>query len=128
MSEKIVLTVEQAKAIDELKRVLSYHTDDHRNGLLIKEKLNGGWKSESIIAANDIPFEKFVDALINGYVATKEEILWAELGREVGEFVEGDIGVGTPNNRYEDLSNLSTHYKNGSLKGFYPANSFIKFP
>jgi hypothetical protein len=65
--------------------------------------------------------------------ATKEEIIFAELGREVGEFVEGDVY--TYNGNHMNVINGSSaidvireNYKSGKIKGFYPANSFIEFP
>lgn len=62
--------------------------------------------------------------------ATKEEIFWAELGREVGEFREGDVRIKHNGDAIvvcnEDYAN--EHYKKGNLKGFYPSNSFKPFP
>lgn len=64
--------------------------------------------------------------------ATKEEIFWAELGREVGEFVEGDSGLTfnglSRNTMVTNIETLSDKYKMGELKGFYPAESFRSFP
>jgi hypothetical protein len=73
--------------------------------------------------------------------ATKEEIFWAELGREVGEFVEGDVLLTKFDGTIEVVDDAKIVSKNtcylndtliwsqeGSIKGFYPANAFIKFP
>lgn len=68
--------------------------------------------------------------------ATKEEMLWAELGREVGEFRKGDIvpSMFSKSNLYklnslqDDVLDAKMDYKAGRLKGFYPAESFKSFP
>lgn len=60
--------------------------------------------------------------------ATKEEIFWLELSREVGEFVEGDMGEDFNGHLYKSVNTINTIYRKNQLKGFYPANSYIKFP
>lgn len=66
--------------------------------------------------------------------ATKEEIFWAELGREIGEFIDGDVVVmGGWVSSYklrskQDLLDAKKDYRNKHLKGFYPAESFKPFP
>ena len=60
--------------------------------------------------------------------ATKEEIFWAELGREVGEFHEGDRGIASNGALWMKKHNLEREYKINLLTGFYPANSFLTFP
>ena len=60
--------------------------------------------------------------------AEKERRVWAEIGREVGEFRGGDIGISKNGNTYRDNpSMLSKLHVLKNLKGFYPAESFIKF-
>ncbi|MDX1769926.1 MAG: hypothetical protein R3328_00225 [Planococcaceae bacterium] len=66
--------------------------------------------------------------------ATKEEIFWAELGREVGEFKKGDVVVTNGfNSSYkleskQDFLDIARDYKGDYIKGFYPAESFKPFP
>lgn len=65
--------------------------------------------------------------------ATKEEIFWAELGRGVGEFREGD-GYMYDTGQLFEVGNgehtqiISKKYKEKCLTGFYPAESFKRFP
>jgi len=72
--------------------------------------------------------------------ATKEEVFWAELGREVGEFREGDV-IHTVHNSFFTVSDLNEEvddfigkkgvkrkFINGNIIGFYPSESFIKLP
>lgn len=74
--------------------------------------------------------------------STKEEIFWAELGREVGELKENDLIFTTYHNAYkiindsEDdssknlacLSNAKRWLKEKTITGFYPAESFNFLP
>lgn len=56
----------------------------------------------------------------------KERGLWKAIGRNVGEFKNGDIGISKSNNTYRDRPELLTKlYKNGILKAFYPADSVV---
>jgi len=84
--------------------------------------------------ASDFNDFRIVDGLslcFNGVThATNEEAFWAELGREVGEFREGDVRL---INDYSSVYTTATivaknEYNNGELAGFYPAESFITFP
>jgi len=64
--------------------------------------------------------------------ATKEEIFWAELGREVGEFREGDITLTIHSTEYridskDTILDEKDEYSKGKLKGFYPTESFKLF-
>lgn len=64
---------------------------------------------------------------------TTEEAFWAQLGREVGEFKIGDATLTVNDTAYflendEDVLDEKDEYNNGRLKGFYPAESFIKIP
>jgi hypothetical protein len=66
----------------------------------------------------------------NTIPATKEEVFWAEMGREVGEFKEGDVRL---INDYSSVYTTATvvaknEYDNGELTGFYPVESFKRFP
>jgi hypothetical protein len=70
--------------------------------------------------------------------ATKEESFWTELGREVGEFVEGDVVIENDNMTHligeykeelaDDLEFAKNYYTKKLLKGFYPVEAFVKFP
>ena len=72
MSEKVVLTQEQAEAIE---RLVSIHESDtekaeiHR--ILIGEKLSCGWRADHLRAANTIDDLVFIDALRIGYEVEK---------------------------------------------------------
>ncbi|BAQ11342.1 hypothetical protein OXB_2871 [Bacillus sp. OxB-1] len=60
--------------------------------------------------------------------AEQERRVWAKIGREPGEFREGDIGIllGRESS-YSLWKNLKNLYEEGELKGFHPAESFIEF-
>lgn len=63
---------------------------------------------------------------------TKEEIFWAELGREVGEFRLGDAYCHNHDYIYtvdveERIERVQNFYKENRLTGFYPAESFKRF-
>lgn len=65
--------------------------------------------------------------------ATKEEIFWAELGREVGEFRIGDVTLTNNGSEYhidheDTVLDEKDEYSKGKLKGFYPSESFKPFP
>ncbi|TQR21820.1 hypothetical protein [Psychrobacillus vulpis] len=57
----------------------------------------------------------------------KERQLWKSIGREVGEFREGDTAVTNDEYHYTGLDLIKKHYEEGEIKGFYPAESFINF-
>jgi len=66
--------------------------------------------------------------------ATPEEIaerkeweLWDSIGREVGDFTEGDVGIFRNGMRVSDSGDLEKYYEYGDLIGFYPAESFVNF-
>lgn len=69
--------------------------------------------------------------------AAKEREIWAKMGREVGEFKEGDIFIDKNNTCFEVSqrveedkireSSAKKWYANGDMKGLYPAESFISF-
>lgn len=66
--------------------------------------------------------------------ATPEEIkteqerrVWAKIGREVGEFRDGDLSIGKDGFEYKTIQGMNAAYKESDLKGFYPAESFIEF-
>ena len=59
----------------------------------------------------------------------KERRLWHSIGREVGEFREGDIRILDDGNSVHitDVDYARAKYIQGTLKGFYPVESFISF-
>lgn len=58
----------------------------------------------------------------------KERRFWKAIGREVGEFGHSDILMDDCGRVYRTFEvNAKEVYKSGKLKGFYPAESFIKF-
>lgn len=59
----------------------------------------------------------------------KERRLWKKIGREVGEFREGDIKVFKSNTAQSvGFPNIAkSDYELGAYKGFYPVESFISF-
>lgn len=67
--------------------------------------------------------------------AIQERELWAKIGRKVGEFIIGDKGVYDGDSGAEmcmvntliDVKGIEMMYRDGDLKGFYPAGSFIEF-
>ncbi|PID16840.1 hypothetical protein CSV63_02835 [Sporosarcina sp. P34] len=58
--------------------------------------------------------------------AEKEYRAWKSIGREVGGFREGDIGI-FKNEYVDHVDALGVFYKDGVLTGFYPTESFIEF-
>lgn len=59
--------------------------------------------------------------------AEQERRVWSEIGREVGEFRDGDAAVADEGNVLRNPDNIQKHYACGKLTGFYPAESFISF-
>lgn len=64
--------------------------------------------------------------------AEKERRAWAKIGREVGEFKTNDVVLnqhGLPIRVFdkEVADDVLRRYQGGSVKGFYPAESFISF-
>lgn len=66
--------------------------------------------------------------------ATPEEIkgeqerrAWKSIGREVGEFRDGDVGIDSIGFVRRKVMSINEIYKVGDLDGFYPAESFIGF-
>lgn len=57
----------------------------------------------------------------------KERRWWAEIGREVGEFKDGDVGIVRNGGRSGNPNALKNAYEHGDLVGFYPVESFISF-
>lgn len=59
----------------------------------------------------------------------KERQLWKLMDRKVGEFKIGDIRILDDGNsvRITDVDYARAKYNQGSLKGFFPAESFISF-
>ena len=58
----------------------------------------------------------------------KERRFWADFGRKVGEFKEQDTGFDFEGHVVPGYAALTKVYKNGELQGFYPAESFKRFP
>lgn len=109
-----------------------------------------GYEVEKTFKVGDWVFNKSSDAVIeiiaveyanilngencNVRHATPEEIkaeqerrAWKSIGREVGEFRDGDIGVDCIGFIRRKVMSINEKYKAGDLDGFYPAESFIKF-
>lgn len=59
--------------------------------------------------------------------AEKERRVWKSIGRKVGEFKRGDVGVLHNGLSVRKLDNLTNLYEGGSLQGFYPEESFVLF-
>lgn len=61
--------------------------------------------------------------------AEKERRFWAKIGRKVGEFRIGDIRILDDGNsvRITDVDYARAKYIQGSLKGFFPVETFISF-
>ena len=76
----------------------------------------------------NVPIQDIHHATPEEIKAEKECQLWKSIGREVGEFKDGDIGEHVSGVEHSDSQEyLSDWYKRGRLKGFYPAESFISF-
>lgn len=59
--------------------------------------------------------------------AEQERRVWAGIGREVGVFFRGDVGMHITGSMHYDPFTIGRFYDKGELKGFYPAESFIGF-
>lgn len=86
--------------------------------------------------AYEAPYEKYKESFSPDEIdyASSEEIkaeqerrVWAKIGREVGEFQEGDLADHNTGEFIKNTSWMKTCYEAGVLKGFYPAESFIEF-
>lgn len=74
--EKVVLTEEQAKAVQALLDTWSTRDITEVHNILINEKAKGGWISSSYTAANELDLATFSTALLVGYeVKTLEFVL-----------------------------------------------------
>lgn len=59
--------------------------------------------------------------------AEKERRVWKSIGREVGEFRDGDSARHVNGGSVLSIDFLKTCYEAGALEGFYPAESFVSF-
>lgn len=59
--------------------------------------------------------------------AEQERRVWAKIGRGVMEFRHGDSARHINDSSISDIDFLKACYKAGTLKGFYPAESFVLF-
>ena len=59
--------------------------------------------------------------------AEQERRVWAKIGREPGVFMYGDVVVDRNGTHWCELINMRDLYKEGSLQGFHPVESFIEF-
>lgn len=75
----------------------------------------------------DIPTSALRHATLEEIKAEQERRVWAKIGREVGQFMCGDTARHVNDGSVSGLGFLNDCYKNGTLKGFYPAESFIPF-
>ncbi|QJI52382.1 hypothetical protein [Psychrobacillus phage Perkons] len=179
MTEKVKITHEQLKALEEFKKYsnsLQYFINNRKdwnnvyaplkdfavdefarllyepNSYEVEETfkvgdkvvdLNGTYKGvHTVICIVGQRFVRVLDisnlefAIKNLRHATKDEIkaekerqLWNSIGREVGEFKDGDIHI-LKNGYSVQISNVDharEKYTNGYLKGFYPIESFVSF-
>lgn len=107
------------------------------------------WKTDSIPAIGEIThidhnfnWAKFNNCIVARRIenitrhATPEEIkaekerrVWVKIGRQVGEFRDGDMRISKENvptkTKVPDFA--TGEYFSGELKGFYPAESFVSF-
>jgi hypothetical protein len=111
------------------KDTIGHHFSEGRTFKVIEAAKNGVTVSDE---------NKWYHSTSDIRLATKKEILWAELGREIGEFVKGDVVIENDNMTHligeykeelaDDLEFAKNYFTKELLKGFYPAESFIKFP
>lgn len=73
------------------------------------------------------PINEFRHATPEEIRTEKERRLWKTIGREVGEFKDKDKGIHACGVSIHDKSSIKKCYEGGTLKGFYPAESFISF-
>lgn len=123
-----------------------------RVGYEIERKYKTGewvryWKNDCVTAIGKITYIDYEKGLVQfdnttftkgihdvtGY-ATPEEIAkekerrkWAEIGREVEEFKDSDIGIFRNGAALMDINAIKAAHEYGDLVGFYPAESFISF-
>lgn len=60
-------------------------------------------------------------------VAEKERLAWAEIGREVGEIRQGDIGEGNTGRLIFTQREIESAFSRGTLKGLFPIERFVDF-
>lgn len=60
--------------------------------------------------------------------AEKERRVWAKIGREIGEFRDGDAGRSENGLHFSsNAAQLKSWYEKGLLGGFHPVESFVSF-
>lgn len=57
----------------------------------------------------------------------KERRVWAKIGREVGEFKDGDVALERFGGVFHAVEEMEAAYQMGGLVGFYPDGSYITF-
>ncbi|MFD1206672.1 hypothetical protein ACFQ38_16365 [Sporosarcina contaminans] len=125
MTEKVKITQRQ---LDLIKRGAS-------KANLLEGHAKGGYKNNAYDELLKIPLADFVRVLYEPYSyeveeeikAEQERQAWAKIGRRVGEFRDGDLGISEHGNYIDTPSILKARYELGQLRGFYPAESLISF-
>lgn len=89
-------------------------------------------EKERLFKADNCPDERQISditrhATLKEIKAEQEHRAWESIGREVGQFVPGDIGVSHNGETFKAQYNLKNLYEKGELKGIYPAGPFISF-
>lgn len=94
---------------------------------------NDGWahlEGEKGSLVKHVPYAYIKHATPEEIKAEKERRVWAKIGREPGEFRDGDVGLEALNGAWSQTINgdacyLKEKYEDGRLKGFYPAEAFV---
>ena len=166
MLEKVILTKEQAEIIEKIKRgnqlskkfaraiIEGYEIEEdhptYKPGDIVVSIItgnvykllaphDGGWY-EGEVLFSDIDNSGLIARLAKKNIrhATKKEVFWAELGRDVEEFKEGDAIYTVHDSIFiidelrageEDFISLEGAKRKSvnSIKGIYPAESFKRF-
>ena len=132
----VTITAEQAKAIKEHRNMGRKGIINHILDLKYKTYDEDSTTTPGLSDLSEMDITTLVNALYLGYEIeqpTKEEIFWAELGREVGEMKIGDAYTHLDGRVFTvdkplRIDTVSRMYKEGQLVGFYPAESFKRFP
>ena len=94
-------------------------------------------EKERLFKADNCPDERRISDITRHATpeeikAEKERRVWAEIGREVGEFKPNDVVIFETGASHTlvigyDFEWYKENYKNIKMQGFYPSESFIKF-
>lgn len=108
----------KSKVTGDIGRV----TEIKRNGDVVTDVQLVGYRKDFFLTNKSFMFEK---QTIEEIRQEKERRKWAEIGREVGEIRQGDIGVSNSGFKTICKREIEKAYAHNSLIGFYPTESYV---